>query len=164
MQAFAAGTADRHYARAYLSRQYRLHRDLEHALAPVLPADVAATRLGRTGWIASDLLDLGLPLDDRPARVPALDGRAAGLGALYVIEGSTLGLQSIRRRLATAGHPGWVLESRFVRGYGDATAARWREFLLLLESLPGQHWTECCEAAVLTFEAFHQLFQDTTHD
>ncbi|MFO1407810.1 MAG: biliverdin-producing heme oxygenase [Steroidobacteraceae bacterium] len=160
MLAFSSGTADRRYASAYLSRQYRLHRDLERALARVLPADFATTRLCRTDWLVEDLDRLGLPLDVRPAPTPRLDSAAAGIGALYVIEGSALGLETVRRRLASAGEPCWALDSRFVRGHGAATAARWREFLHALESLPEAGWPEACVAAERTFDAFHRLFKD----
>ncbi|HEX4608640.1 MAG TPA: biliverdin-producing heme oxygenase [Urbifossiella sp.] len=67
----------------------------------------------------------GLP---RCARLPPTDSAAAVLGAMYVVEGSTLGGQHIARHLArTLGvRPGAGCD--FFSGYGDETGAMWKQF------------------------------------
>lgn len=164
MREFARGMDDPRYAHEYLSRQYRLHRACEAALSAIVPPDLAAARLAKSGWLAEDLRSLGLPVDGRPVVVPAVDDWASALGMLYVLEGSTLGLQKIRRELVTAGSTGWPVRSRFVRGYGDATGARWREFLLLVEVLPAAQWPAAVAAATGTFGAFLDTFREAIHD
>ena len=163
MQAFAAGTDDLRYAYEYLSRQYRLHRGCEAVLSAVVPEDVSSVRLAKACWLAQDLERLGHPPAGPAATVPAVDTWPSALGMLYVIEGSTLGLQKVRRDLAAAGSTGWPTASRFVRGYGDATASRWREFLRLVEALPTEHWPFAIAAAKGTFAAFLDTFQEATN-
>lgn len=164
MRAFAAGTGDLGYAREYLSRQYRIHHACETKLARVLPPDLAVARLAKCDWLADDLQRLDGRPDGRAVAVPAVGNWASALGMLYVIEGSTLGLQKVRRDFAAAGATGWQVASRFVRGYGDAAAARWREFLRLLEALPAEHWPAAIAAATGTFAAFLDTFQDAIDD
>ena len=163
MQAFAAGTDDLRYAYEYLSRQYRLHRGCEAVLSAVVPEDVASVRLAKAGWLAEDLEGLGRPPTGPAATVPAVGTWPSALGMLYVIEGSTLGLQKVRRDLSAAGSTGWPAASRFVRGYGDSTAARWREFIRLVEALPAEHWPVAIAAARGTFAAFLDTFQEATN-
>ena len=164
MRAFAAGTGDLGYAREYLSRQYRIHHACETKLARVLPPDLAVARLAKCDWLADDLQRLDGRPDGRAVAVPAVGNWASALGMLYVIEGSTLGLQKIRRDHAAAGSTGWVASSRFVRGYGDATAARWREFLRLVEAVPPERWPDAVAAAAGTFAAFLDAFQEVNDD
>ena len=164
MRAFASGIGDSRYAHDYLSRQYRLHRACETALAPSIPADVAVVRLAKCDWLAEDLRQFDQVPAGPAVAVPAVDSWASALGMLYVIEGSTLGLQKVRRDVLATGSAGWLVASRFVRGYGDATATHWREFIRLLEALPARHWSDAVDAAMGTFAAFLDTFQETTHD
>ncbi|TYZ06772.1 biliverdin-producing heme oxygenase [Hymenobacter lutimineralis] len=60
--------------------------------------------------------------------MPPLSTRAELLGAMYVMEGSTLGGQVITRQLAQAGIP----LQRYFRGYGELTGPRWKTFCRLL--------------------------------
>ena len=63
-----------------------------------------------------------------PAAAPEPAGAAAALGALYVLEGATLGGRVILRHTApalgvTPGHG-----AAYFHGYGDDTGQRWKEF------------------------------------
>lgn len=75
-----------------------------------------------------DLRALGVrPCTARPP-APATDDAAAALGALYVLEGATLGGRIIHRRVAgplgvTPEHGG-----AYYHGYGERTGDRWKEF------------------------------------
>ena len=164
MRAFVSGADDLGYARDYLTRQYRLHLSLESTLAAVVPTDVATLRLVKSDWLAEDLRRVDAPISTEAVPMPQVDTWASAVGAMYVVEGSTLGLQKVRRQLLAAGSTGWQVESRFVRGYGEATAARWREFLQLTELLPADQWPVAVAAAQGTFEAFLHAFKDTTHE
>lgn len=124
-------------------RDYRVYlRGFHAAIAGVAPALEAA--LARSPWarwpqrervdaLASDLRALGLtPLPD--SRPPPLDGAAAAVGALYVIEGSALGARLLIedvRGLGTDPAHG----ARFLHLHaGDAAARRWHAFVQCLEA------------------------------
>ena len=76
------------------------------------------------------------------------------LGALYVVEGSTLGGQLIARHVARqlGLRADWGL--RFFSSYGPEVGPRWKQFteLLIAESSPGQA-DEIVEGATQTFKA-----------
>jgi heme oxygenase len=71
------------------------------------------------------------------------------LGAMYVVEGSTLGGQVIARQLAKANIP---LRSYF-SGYGERTGPLWKAFCYLLtqEATP-ENEAEIVQSASLTFQ------------
>ncbi|MGI4873521.1 MAG: biliverdin-producing heme oxygenase [Janthinobacterium lividum] len=75
------------------------------------------------------------------------------LGAMYVLEGSTLGGQVIARSLAKAGIP---LHTYF-SGYGEQTGTRWKQFChLLTEEATPENQAEIVESASRTFYALQQ--------
>lgn len=71
------------------------------------------------------------------------------LGALYVLEGSTLGGQVISRQLAKAGIP----QRAYFTGYGERTGLLWKAFCQLLtqEATP-ENQAEIVQSASLTFQ------------
>src|SRR5208283_5357264 len=81
---------------------------------------------------------------------------AALLGALYVLEGSTLGGAQIARALK--GRIGGETEEgrRFFLGHGDRHGAMWAEFVERLEVLSedSDEADQATDAAVATFEEF----------
>lgn len=89
-------------------------------------------------WLRSDLLHLGMKTEaiaqlTQCDTLPPLESVAAGLGALYVLEGSTLGgqviLKFLRSRLAIAPDAG----GRFFASYGAQIGVMWRDYLAVLE-------------------------------
>lgn len=71
------------------------------------------------------------------------------LGAMYVVEGSTLGGQVITRQLAKANIP---LRSYFT-GYGERTGMMWKAFCqLLTQAATPANEAELVESARLTFQ------------
>lgn len=159
MRAIALGDPAPSEYRDYLARQLRLHRGLEGMLRSQVPDDWSRLRLSKSEWLEADLRALAAPCDGRVAVVPDVRSWAEALGALYVIEGSTLGLQLVRRRLRHD-HPALHAAGRFVAGYGDASAQHWRAFLDSLEALPGDAWGAAERAARATFDAFHRVFSE----
>lgn len=134
-------------------------------------------RLGRHDWralgleweprrkaplLAHDLRQLGLTaaaIDALPlaTALPALATPCEGLGALYVLEGATLGGQLVRR------HVGRVLGVTAERGgafftaYGERVGPMWRTFRAFLDEAGGR--SDCTpghalQAARDTFDAF----------
>lgn len=142
------------------SRHAGLERALDAALAqhPLL-ADWADRR-GKPAWLERDLSDLGgTPPAAAPLDLPPLDGPAAVLGCLYVVEGSTLGGRPAGRQVRTALGP--TAPTRFFDGYGDRTGPRWRSFCTALsQARPGtgtRDWTDSLvRAAAATFGLFEE--------
>ncbi|MBJ6143661.1 biliverdin-producing heme oxygenase [Hymenobacter sp. BT559] len=97
------------------------------------------------------LEDLQLPAGQLPAcpDMPPLGTWPQLLGAMYVLEGSTLGGQVISRQLAKANIP---LRSYF-SGYGERTGPLWKVFCQLLsqEATPDNQ-AEIVQSASLTFQ------------
>ncbi len=110
---------------AFLRAQAAAHLPVEDALAAggiaAIVPDWAARR--RSGLLRDDLAALGCAVPVAAGTI-RLDGAAALLGALYVLEGSRLGGTLLRRSVA----PG--LPARFLGG-GDSAA--WRSLLALLD-------------------------------
>jgi heme oxygenase len=110
--------------------------------------------------LASDLIELGamVPALARKSELPAIHNHNQALGALYVIEGSTLGGKIISKMVShqlpsTNGHG-----LSFFNGYGDGTENMWEQFKQVLnrpENLPGD---EMISAANDTFLKFDQYF------
>ena len=82
--------------------------------------------------------------------VPMLASRAQAYGALYVVEGSTLGGRLIRKAIADRGCDMVGLD--FLDPYGAATGERWRTFLALLEANAENQAAEAARGAIAAFE------------
>ena len=157
-QALAAGTLTAAETAHFLAKMYGFLVPYETALlqqaAEFSPAWEVAERL-RAHLIPQDLAlpeaAPGLPLC--PA-MPPLHTRLQLLGAMYVMEGSTLGGQVITRQLAQAGIP---LRAYFT-GYGARTGPRWKAFCqLLTEAAPAApDQDEVVASACLTFKQLDQ--------
>jgi len=103
------------------------------------------TRLGldpeprrRAHLIERDLAALGIRADQIPAarRLPRVADSAAAVGALYVLEGSTLGGQVIARALGARGDLPFERAGAFLRGRGRETGPLWHQFGHALSRLP----------------------------
>lgn len=122
--------------RALLRRFYTLYEPLEARLGTAADWsgagwDFDARR--KTEWLREDLRALGTSQTElqswpRATTLPGVEDFGAAVGALYVLEGSTLGGQVIsrqfREKLGVTPERG----GKFFHGYGDATGRRWREF------------------------------------
>ena len=166
--AAAAGAISISDYRWLLRRLYGFHRAFELSLAqmacdPSLDVEARA----RSALIADDLQALGLDAVEIPALplcpdlTPPRDA-AEALGALYVVEGSTLGGVQIARALqAVVAEPNGR-GRRFYLGYGDRHGAMWRAFLERLESLADRprDAAAAMRSAVSAFERFEAWMRD----
>jgi heme oxygenase (biliverdin-IX-beta and delta-forming) len=143
----------------YLSRHWRLHAPLEASLRPWVTATWAAERLVKAEALAADLAQLGHSPAGASERTPHIDRPGAAWGAAYVLEGATLGLNMVTKRLPST-HPAHTEAGRFMRAYGDRTGERWAAFLLELEALDRTEWPAACKAALATFKAFREVFEE----
>ena len=84
--------------------------------------------------------------------LPPLGTRAQVLGALYVLEGSTLGGQVITRQLAKAG----IGQRRYFAGHAERTGPLWQSFCQLLAAeATDDNQAEIVQSAIQTFQALH---------
>lgn len=107
-----------------------------------------------------------------PAPFDSLLGSVAGgdlavrharfLGALYVVEGSTLGGQFIARHVETALGLSPGEGNAYFLGYGEQTSARWREVKAALAEAPDGWLEESVEAARRVFGMFGEAFRATS--
>lgn len=91
----------------------------------------------KLAWIEADLEDLGhtrASLETLPRfhGAPALADPLDALGAMYVLEGSSLGRQVMFGKLTPRLNirPGWA--GRFFNGYGKNTGRMWQSFVAIL--------------------------------
>ena len=124
------------------------------------------------GFLRQDLVDsFHIDPEDafwRPNRefLPIrIEDQAELVGALYVIEGATLGGQVISRQIQ-AGRLGVTAEhgGRFFHGYGELTTSRWSEFLSFAEqACPDAAQREkAAEAALAAFAEVEAALDDYT--
>jgi len=162
--AAASGAMARDDYRLLLARLWGFHRAFEKTLdeaARSLALDMVTADRARAPMLEADLTTLGL--DPREiTQLPVCEhifrptDEASFMGALYVVEGSTLGGLHIARALSSL-FDGPEGEGRtFFRGYGERHSLMWRGFLARLDAFAGD---EACEAsaiegAVRTFADF----------
>ena len=88
---------------------------------------------------------------------------AAFLGAMYVVEGSTLGGQHIARhvepRLGLSQEHG----TAYFRGYAESTGERWTQFKAILQQVPDEHSDIVIAAAKATFAMFEEAIAPITY-
>lgn len=120
--------------RAIVEEFHLLHIEAEAALAPWLVdlpgLDFRLRR--RSDWLARDLVALGGRSRAEEAERQTVAGAAEALGRMYVLEGSTLGGQVIRRAVEARGDG--MLGLSFLDPYGPRTGERWRAFLAVLDA------------------------------
>ncbi|WP_160330966.1 biliverdin-producing heme oxygenase [Marichromatium gracile] len=126
--------------RDYLDRLTRLYQGLEPHLTTIVP-DALRRRLGvrpRLAALRDDLVRLDTeppaPHNTLPARLCAEQRLDCGVGALYVLEGSTLGGQLIARRLR-ARFGAHFTATDAIDPHGAAVGAHWRAFTRTLDAL-----------------------------
>ena len=127
------------------------------AVNPHLPGFFASRR--KLPLIQRDLAFLGYPIPNQAVQPPAPEWPAV-LGAMYVIEGSTLGGQLITRHLEQTLNLRDGNGYSYFMGYGPHTGAKWREFGSMVErfaeSAPDHH-TSIIDSAKGAFEQLHSI-------
>jgi heme oxygenase len=149
----------------YAQTLRRLHRawvPLEAHLTACCPPDDRTLWQGRerAHRLAADLASLGIvppPSFVPAAPLPDVRNRSAWLGAVYVVEGSTLGGQVISRHLHQ--HFGWAegFGHTFFLGYQERTGERWRTVQQALEA-PGLDGNQVLYGAHQTFSYIESAF------
>ena len=149
-----------------LQRLYVVVRSWERWALANAPEDLAATVEGRqrSGLIEKDLLCLGFSPGGRSLEFPAnkIPGlhvgkatfRSSFLGAMYVMEGSTLGGQYIAKHLEKTFQFTTGEGNAYFRGYGEHTGEMWNAFKTILIKVPEDESAEVIAAAKAMFGVF----------
>ncbi len=102
---------------------------IEHIDQNIVP-DIIERR--NASFIANDLNSLQIPLTNSLSNnLPAINDHASAMGALYVLEGSTLGGKIIAKTIAEKLSSTEALS--FFKGYGTETGVMWKKFTQYLE-------------------------------
>lgn len=143
--------------RSLLARFHGFHAAAEPEIGRALGDDALFEPRRRLALLAADLRHLGLSeraIEALPRHPPlGIEGPAGALGALYVLEGSTLGGRVIGRRVAEL--HGFRADGgcAYYTAHGERAGAMWRAFCDRLEAAPASSSAEVVAAANRTFEA-----------
>lgn len=150
-----------------LRRLNRVVRSWERWAVEHAPSDLTEVVVARrrSGWLRQDLewarssWASDEEVEFQAGDVPGLECemprfRASFLGAMYVMEGSTLGGQYIARHLerVLTLKPGEG--DAYFRGYGDRTGEMWRSFKAVLAEVPEEESERVIAAAIGMFRWF----------
>ena len=157
--------------RRHLEALYGLYAPLEAQLQELLAGAQGAEALElprrwKRTFLARDLTALGhdaASLERLPHAPPLpLEGVPEALGAMYVLEGATLGGQLLLRHLSRhfSGHP--VGDFTFFRAYEEALGPMWRAFgEALVRATPDEAFAvRVVRGAHLTFDAFERWLDE----
>ena len=164
--------ASRHDYVQLLKAFYGFFSPVEDAVAPFITIAVLPDfqQRRKADFIVADLAALQQQQSHIPlaTNLPRIQNLQQALGALYVIEGSTLGGRGIAKMLLKnsnahleAGH------LQFFNGYGAATGTMWATFVNVLNafSFTQSEMEEMVEAANQTFYFFKTWLQEQlVHD
>jgi len=150
-----------------LTINYIIHQKLENKLANMLDVELA-NKLDMNNRLKLNALEedlnywhidsLTLPALDFELYVPEKNN-AEVLGALYVLEGATLGGNVIKKHiLANDNFKGDDTGLHYYGVYGSELGARWKSFVEILnESVPEQDYERCVNSANQTFDNLIKL-------
>ncbi len=110
--------------------------------------------------IEEDIHALGLPMNGRlSTHLPNIFNHPSALGALYVLEGSTLGGKIIAKTISDK--LGTTEALGFFRGYGPETGPMWKKFTQFLDMpLNRQSAETVVDTATDTFRRFGTWFEN----
>lgn len=152
-------------ALAMLRGFYGVLRDLEPAMLALAPP--ALQDRAKLPILTQDLRTLGMSDADLaalpgPAKAWRPVTQAQAMGALYVMEGSTLGGKLIIKALRRL--PDWPLETpTYFDPYGGETGIRWNTFRQYLDAMPAQDGDAVIDAAKRTFSLLELWMVAETH-
>lgn len=162
---FFSETLDAEGYRRLLQAYYGFYKPMEAALydSDLIPEGFDTVLRVKTPTLVSDLHALGLDnrtIDALPrcCELPTFALPAACLGALYVLEGATLGGQVLRREMAKRLDVDAENGGAFLNVYGAETGRRWKDFLEYLgyQALDTPAKQHAVDAACSTFSCFEQ--------
>ncbi len=143
--------------RKILSKMYGLYAVWEPAAHRAVGDPIFTAPRRKIPYLVHDLSMADIDIADVsiwPGE-PQLLSEASGLGAMYVMEGATLGGQIIARNLEASDSPVRAEGHMFFAGYGAESGRMWRAFLDHIRWRSSHIiGSEAVAAAVRTFTAF----------
>ncbi|WFP51853.1 biliverdin-producing heme oxygenase [Methylomonas sp. EFPC3] len=146
-----------------LQALFRTYAGLEPGLAAFSKRQLAGldyVARVKLSWLQADLDHFGIDsalLKPADLPLPQIDSIGDYVGALYVVEGSTLGGQMIAKCLGQNLGLSADAGARFYAGYGAATTSMWRGFIDFAESIAAD--TAQVTAAQLAAKRIFAFFQ-----
>lgn len=119
----------------------------------------------KTEMLKSDLENLGANIsdDNDPNAIPTIDSAASAFGAMYVLEGATLGGQVITRHLKQHLALDTTNGGSFFNSYGANVGPMWKAFCAAAtefsEKNDGKMDDVMVETAQATFQSFADRFE-----
>lgn len=132
-----------------------VERQIERYIDETILFDISERRKSET--LLSDIQSVGATAFMNACNdLPRIESAADALGAMYVLEGSTLGGQFISKMIAEKLGLAPSDYIQFFSGYGDETNNKWTDFKVLLNNYPESiaDQNEVIEAANETFTKF----------
>jgi heme oxygenase len=145
-----------------IEKNYILHAVLEAALTEsnLIPEELELTARAKTKSLEADMTLLERPFPVLP--VPAISYKTAAeaLGAMYVLEGATLGGAYIYKALQRNPVIAPLGEFNYYTVYGDKIGPNWKAFQegLLKHVNTKEQEDEAIESAKQTFDFFKEIF------
>jgi heme oxygenase len=115
----------------------------------------------RSGLLEQDLAWFGVAeKDSRRPTLPEMNDLASLFGAMYVMEGSSLGGQLIARHVEAALHLSEGQGNSYFRGHGSQTGPLWKEFSEMLKMrIPDEETDAVVVSAKAMFNTFGMWMQ-----
>lgn len=155
---------------AILKIFYGYFQPLELSIAPFINStDLSDFKSRRKAhYISDDLRTIGVNAETLflATDLPSISSKTESFGALYVMEGSTLGGRGITRMLLK-GLPDLTIQSlRFFNGYGEGTGPMWIAFQQALNNVAGnkEEQNNVIAAANETFLKFEHWIQQQVYN
>lgn len=145
-----------------LTTNYLVNNACEEFLFTALSASMAAElnikKRSKTSALLADMEELEMLIPEKinaDHRIIIPKNNAAILGALYVLEGATLGGNVIQKKLATnACLIHLHLNFNYYQIYGSSLIKNWKEFCDILNLQPPESYTSSIDAAQQMFKYF----------
>nr|WP_315207420.1 biliverdin-producing heme oxygenase [uncultured Flavobacterium sp.] len=155
---------------SYLIQLYSFVKGFEQYVYPELdPHFLNINNRKKAHFIEEDLKALGIPIDKHTLLKEAFFRETypdvyLAAGALYVLEGSTLGGQIIVKHLQKAMPPDFLNAAYFL-GYQQRTGSMWKEFLQQFTALPQstQQEQQIITGAFTTFKIIDNLLSKSNN-
>jgi heme oxygenase len=143
---------------AVLKQLYGIVVAWEELLADISPDWLQEIRIPRRrqGMLRDDLAYFGIEAAPQPTpTLPPIRSLTELLGAMYVMEGSTLGGQLIARHVERVLHLEPGIGDAYFRSHGDKTGTMWKEFCeVLRRRIPDAEARDAVFSAKKMFQAF----------
>ena len=142
---------------AHLYYEEQIHQSISKQLAEALNID----KRKKTDALIADLRDVNLSVANLAKKFPvaevSIPSESFALGAMYVLEGATLGGSVIVKQLLL--NPNFPRDYSFnyYNVYAKDLMKNWQQFVAVLNTLPDEEHEQAIDGATFMFSAIAQL-------